>query len=96
MRHGFIRKHQPEEGVMNQVARDALHPVYVERWPSERLLLILVALAAIAIWAGLAVSIIGIVYVGVRSWDLRVEGSGARFKCSLIGIPIHRRSAVED
>lgn len=54
---------------MNRADTSAAHrdqdavPVQVERWPTEVPLRILVLLASLVIWLGLAVSIIGIIYV---------------------------------
>jgi Zn-dependent protease with chaperone function len=44
------------------MASDTTQPLRVERWPSERPLAAFVALAAIALWVLLAVSIVGLLY----------------------------------
>jgi Zn-dependent protease with chaperone function len=60
-------------------------PVAVERWPSERNLLALVVMAAIALWVALAVSIIGIVYAALL---------GAFFFIAHVGFIAHLRGSA--
>jgi hypothetical protein len=51
-----------EESAMAEAAINVEPPVKVDRWSSERPLLVLVWLTAIGLWIALAVSLIGIAY----------------------------------
>jgi len=77
------------EAIMDQspIGELAAGHVMIERWPTERLLLVLVGLASLAIWILLAVSIIGLAYVVAIAMLLflthlvfvaHVRGSGVR------------------
>jgi Zn-dependent protease with chaperone function len=52
-------------GTVNEAPSTKASAVRVERWPTEGPLFVLVVVAAVALWGLLAVSVLGLVYVGL-------------------------------